>query len=123
MDWLQKGASPSDTARAILAYKGVLYKNHLAKGVAKGALTQESADAKFEQWQITKAEKIASKKNQKIQESKSEIKKRLEIEAQVNEAREKGIAEKLAKLNAKKTVEAEPEIEQEPENIEPATEG
>jgi small subunit ribosomal protein S16 len=96
--WLQKGASPSDTAKAILSYKGVLYKNHLLKGVAKGALTQEAAEVKFQQWLTEKQAKISSKINQKAQESKSEMKKRLEAEAKVKEEREEVIAKKRAKL-------------------------
>ncbi|HRS37958.1 MAG TPA: 30S ribosomal protein S16, partial [Bacteroidia bacterium] len=48
LNWLNKGAQPTDTCRAILSYKGVLYRNHLNKGVLKGALTAEQADAKFE---------------------------------------------------------------------------
>ena len=36
LDWIQKGAQPTDTARAILSFKGVLYKNHLLKGAQKG---------------------------------------------------------------------------------------
>src|SRR5436190_23522462 len=47
LGWLQKGAQPTDTARAILSYKGVHYKSHLVRGVAKGLLTQEHADAKL----------------------------------------------------------------------------
>ena len=49
-DWLMKGAQPTDTVRAILRFKGVLYRKHLQRGVAKGALTQEAADQKFEEW-------------------------------------------------------------------------
>ncbi len=45
--WLQNGAQPTDTARAILSYKGALLKNHLAGGVRKGALTEEQAEEKF----------------------------------------------------------------------------
>jgi len=48
--WLQNGAQPTDTARAILSYKGALMKNHLARGVRKGALTEELAEAKFNEW-------------------------------------------------------------------------
>ena len=54
-DWLMKGAQPTDTVRAILRFKGVLYRKHLQRGVAKGALTQEAADQKFEEW-ITEKE-------------------------------------------------------------------
>ena len=49
LDWLQKGAQPTDTCRAILSYKGVLMKKHLLGGVSKGAFTQEVAEAKFAQ--------------------------------------------------------------------------
>ena len=47
LEWLQKGAQPTDTCRAILSYKGVMYKKHLLGGVAKGAFTAEAAEAKF----------------------------------------------------------------------------
>lgn len=59
--WLGKGAQPSDTCRAILSYRGILYKHHLQGGVAKGALTQEQADAKFAKWVSEKEGKISSK--------------------------------------------------------------
>ncbi len=115
--WLQKGASPSDTAKAILSYKGILYKNHLLKGVAKGALTTEAAEAKFQLWLTEKQAKISSKVNQKAQDSKSEIKKKLEAEAKVNEEREAVIAKKRAKLLEKeeKAADAEEVAAQEPE--------
>ena len=48
--WLQNGAQPTDTARAILSYKGAMYKNHLLGGVRKGALTEEQVDEKFNAW-------------------------------------------------------------------------
>ncbi|WP_305884750.1 30S ribosomal protein S16 [Lewinella sp. JB7] len=54
-EWLMKGAQPTDTVRAILRFKGVLYRKHLMRGVAKGALSQEEADQKFEEW-ITEKE-------------------------------------------------------------------
>ena len=47
--WLKNGAQPSDTARKILSYKGVLLKRHLQIGVEKGAISQEQADVKFNQ--------------------------------------------------------------------------
>ncbi|HMX03455.1 MAG TPA: 30S ribosomal protein S16 [Chitinophagales bacterium] len=50
VDWLQKGAQPTTTVNAILRYKGVLYKKHLLRGVAKGAFTTEVADQKFDEW-------------------------------------------------------------------------
>ncbi len=49
-EWLLKGAQPTDTVRAILRAKGVMYRKHLQRGVDKGALTQEQADAKLGEW-------------------------------------------------------------------------
>jgi small subunit ribosomal protein S16 len=97
LDWLQKGAQPTDTVRAILSYKGVMYKNHLAKGVKKGAMTQEQADAKFESWQAEKLAKIASSRNEHILGLKEEKKKRLAEETRINEAKANAIAQKNAK--------------------------
>ena len=50
LNWVQTGAEMSDTARAILSYKGVLFKNHLLNGVKKGALTTEQVEEKFAEW-------------------------------------------------------------------------
>jgi small subunit ribosomal protein S16 len=61
VQWLQNGAQPTDTAKNILAYKGILLKNHLLNGVKKGALTQEEADAKFEAWVVEKEAKVDAK--------------------------------------------------------------
>ena len=60
-DWLMKGAQPTDTARAILRFKGVMYKKHLQRGVKKGALTQEQADAKLAEWIESKEAKVAAR--------------------------------------------------------------
>lgn len=57
-EWLTKGAQPTDTARAILRYKGVMYKKHLMRGVKKGALTLEQAEAKFQEWIAAKEAKV-----------------------------------------------------------------
>ncbi len=61
LHWLQVGAQPSDTAKAILSYKGVLHKDFLINGVKKGAHTLEQAEEKFTQWLETKESKITSK--------------------------------------------------------------
>ena len=64
LDWLQKGAQPTDTCRAILSYKGVMYKKHLLGGVAKGAFTETEAEARFNKWmEAEKAGKIEAKTN------------------------------------------------------------
>ena len=60
-DWLQKGAQPTDTVRAILRFKGVLYRKHLMRGVKKGALTQEQADAKYQEFVDAKEAKVAER--------------------------------------------------------------
>lgn len=67
-DWLMKGAQPTDTVRAILRFKGVMYRKHLMRGVAKGALTQEEADKKYEAWIDAKEAKIAARKEESDKE-------------------------------------------------------
>lgn len=87
VQWLQNGAQPTDTARAILSYKGAMLKNHLAGGVAKGALTEEQAEAKFKAWLDEKTSKIEAKA-EGLSKAEAEAKaKALEAEKAVNEAR------------------------------------
>lgn len=96
LDWVNKGAQPTDTARAILSYKGVLYKKHLEGGVKKGALTTEQADAKFAQWLDSKGGQIEGKKDN-LKASKEEAKKvALAAEAKKNADRAAAIALKNA---------------------------
>jgi small subunit ribosomal protein S16 len=96
LDWVNKGAEPTDTARAILSYKGVLYKKHLEGGVKKGALTAEQAEAKFAAWLESKGGQIESKKDN-LKASKSEAKKAaLAAEAKKNAERAAAIALKNA---------------------------
>jgi small subunit ribosomal protein S16 len=97
LGWLSKGAQPTETVRAILAYKGVMYKNHLLKGVAKGAMTLEQAEAKFQAWLEEKNLKISSKKNEYELSAKDLKKKRHAEEVKVNEAKAAAIAKKLQK--------------------------
>jgi small subunit ribosomal protein S16 len=94
LTWLQNGAQPTETCRAILSYKGVLYRNHLATGIRKGALTQEAADAKFEKWTQEKEGKIAKKITSLSSAASEERRKRLAAEAEVKAAKAKKIAEK-----------------------------
>jgi len=61
VQWLQNGAQPTDTARAILSYKGVMLKNHLLGGLRKGALTEEQVDEKFNAWLAEKEASVAAK--------------------------------------------------------------
>jgi small subunit ribosomal protein S16 len=75
-DWLNKGAQPTDTATAILRYKGVMYRRHLAEGVLKGALTQEAADAKYNAW-VDKKEKTIAVAVQKTADAKAAFHKQV----------------------------------------------
>ena len=96
MDWLQKGVQPTDTVRAILAYKGILYKYHLQKGVLKGALTQAQADNRFTEWLTAKEAKISARVKEREMSKKESRKHKLESEFKIKEAREKEIAKKRA---------------------------
>lgn len=96
LGWLLKGAQPTDTCRAILSYKGVMYKKHLLGGVAKGAFTEAEAEARFNKWLEAKSARIEAKTNKLSTDAKSAEKARLAAEAKVKEERAKAIAEKKA---------------------------
>ena len=98
LDWLQKGAQPTDTCRAILSYKGVLYKKHLLKGVAKGAFSEEEAEKRFQAWMEEKQARIVAKAERIKKGMEDERKKRLSEEAKVNQARAEEIAKKQSAL-------------------------
>jgi len=109
--WLQNGAQPTDTARAILSYKGALLKKHLAGGVKKGALTEEQAEEKFNTWMEEKEGKVDAKKDSLTKAQEAEKAKALEAEKEVNakreaEAREAAEAESKAAAEAAATAEA-----------------
>jgi small subunit ribosomal protein S16 len=82
LGWLQNGALPTDTCRAILSYKGVLIKKHLLEGVKKGAFDDAEATRRFEEWMKQNDAKI-------------------EAEKKINEARAARLAKRQAELNAK----------------------
>ncbi|MCK0107922.1 30S ribosomal protein S16 [Flavobacteriaceae bacterium S0825] len=87
VQWLQNGAQPTDTARAILSYKGAMLKNHLAGGVRKGALTEEEAEKKFQAWLDEKAAKVDAKKDGLAKVDAEAKAKAFEAEKAANEAR------------------------------------
>lgn len=95
LDWVMKGALPTDTTRAILSYKGVMMKKHLQIGVLKGALTQEDADKKYDEWLNQKDSKIQGKVDQLSKAKADKAKAALEAEAKVNQSR---LDARLAKL-------------------------
>lgn len=85
--WLQNGAQPSETARRILSYKGVMLKHHLLGGLRKGALTEEQVEEKFNAW-IEEKEKAVASKIAGLDKAKSEARaKALEAEKEISEKR------------------------------------
>ncbi len=96
VDWLMKGAQPSDTARAILSYKGAMYKKHLMGGVAKGAFDEEEMQKRFEAWLEDKENRIQSKVDKLAQAKEEKKKMKLEEERKISEARLKTEEEAVA---------------------------
>jgi small subunit ribosomal protein S16 len=92
LEWVGVGAEMSDTARAILSYKGVLYKNHLDKGVKKGAFTAEEADKRFEAWLNEKDAKVEAKKSGLSTAAQKAEADRLKAEKTKNEERAAALA-------------------------------
>ncbi|MBD1367334.1 30S ribosomal protein S16 [Mucilaginibacter sp. ZT4R22] len=107
LEWVNNGAQPTDTCRAILSYKGVLYKKHLEGGVKKGALTAEQAETKFAEWLDQKDSKITGKKSN-LNAAKDEARKL----ALIAEAKKKD--DKAAAIAAKNTPPAEEVAEEAP---------
>lgn len=118
LDWVNKGAQPTDTCRAILSYKGVMYKKHLEGGVKKGALTAEQAEAKFAEWLQSKEGKIEGKK-ESLTKSKDEVKKAaLAAEAKKKE----DIAAAIAAKNTPAPEVVEEEVSEETPEVEAVAE-
>ena len=111
LDWVLKGAQPTDTVRAMLSYRGILYKKHLLNGVKKGALTNEQVEERFTAWLEEKETKIQGKKDQLSADSKAAAEKALALEKEKNEARAKELAEAAAALVAEETATEEPAAE------------
>ncbi|MCL2561076.1 MAG: 30S ribosomal protein S16 [Rikenellaceae bacterium] len=98
VDWVMKGAQPTDTTRAILSYKGVMLKKHLLGGVAKGALTESEADARLEKWMNEKAGKVDAKANKLSADKAAAERARKAGEVKANEEKAKAIAAKKAAI-------------------------
>ena len=120
--WVKVGAEPSLVCRRILSYEGVLLRHHLDGGVAKGALTQEQADAKWNDWKAQRDAKVAAKvtglKNDAIAKAKASKAE----ETKVNEARAEAIARKAEELAAKLAAEKAEAEAAEAEETAPAEE-
>jgi len=125
--WLQNGAQPTDTAKAILSYKGAMLKNHLVGGVRKGALTEEQAEEKFKAWLEEKEAKIQAKKDGLSKAEADAKAEALKAEAKINEerlasAKEAEEAAIKAEADAKAEAKAAEEVVEEtaPETIDDA---
>ncbi|MBP5398535.1 MAG: 30S ribosomal protein S16 [Bacteroidales bacterium] len=105
--WLNVGAQTTIVTRRILSYEGVLLRKHLQGGVAKGALTQEQADAKFEAWKAAKDAKVSAKVSGLAKEQESKAKAAAAAEAKVNADRAEALAKKKAEAEAAAKAEAE----------------
>jgi small subunit ribosomal protein S16 len=92
--WIMNGAQPTDTVKAMLSYRGILMRKHLAIGVAKGAIKQEDADKKLADWKQGKDAKIQTKKDTLSQSKAAQAKARKEAETKVKEARAEAILKK-----------------------------
>ena len=109
VDWLQKGAQPSHTARNLLSEQGAMLKNHLINGLNKGALTEDDVNTKFEAWV-------------KEKEGKNEVLKK-KIDADAEKARAAAInAEKEVSIKRKEAAAAQAKAQEEEEAAEPTTE-
>ena len=101
LGWLQNGALPTETCRAILSYKGILIKKHLIEGVKKGAFDEAEATKRFEEWMKQNDAKVESKKSGLEKSRDDEVVKKLTAEKKVNEARAAKLSKKQADLAAK----------------------
>ncbi|MFL2571130.1 MAG: 30S ribosomal protein S16 [Parvicellaceae bacterium] len=120
LDWVMKGAQPTDTVKAMLSYRGVMYKKHLLNGVKKGALTNDQVEERFNAWLEEKENKIQGKKDQLTADAKTAADKALALEKEKNEARAKELADAAAALVAEETATEEAATEAKAE--EPAAE-
>jgi small subunit ribosomal protein S16 len=100
IEWLNNGAQPTDTVRAMLSYTGVMLRQHLSKGVAKGAFTQEEAEKRFESWIADKSGKVQSKKDRLAKEKSDSQSKALKHEREVNENRLKAMTAAAAEASS-----------------------
>lgn len=120
VEWVKNGAQPSDTVRRILSYKGVLLRRHLQIGVEKGAISQETADVRFNEWLQAKEAKINNVKSEAENNARNTRKARLEAEKKANETKAAAVAAKRqAAAEAAAAAKAEAEAA---ENAEPAAE-
>ena len=112
--WLTNGAQPTDTVKAILSYKGVLYKKHLMGGVKKGAFDMAEAERRLDNWMTEKDAKIQAKIDRLAGDADAEVKKQMAAEAKVKEQKLAAIAAKNAELAAEAKAKRDEEREEKP---------
>jgi len=100
LHWVKEGAQPTDTVRALLSYKGVMHKDHLDRGVVKGALTQDQADKKFDAWMTEKAAKVEGKKDGLAKAADADAKARLAAETEIKNKKASALLAKQSELAA-----------------------
>ncbi len=127
VNWLLKGAQPSDTARAILSYKGVMMKKHLMAGVAKGAFNEEEAEKRFAAWMENKESQVADKKSGLEKAAIAATKAGLDAEKAKSDERAAALALKNSpmledEVATKEKTEEAPVSEENPVAEEPTTE-
>lgn len=92
--WVMNGAQPTDTVKTMLSHRGILLRKHLQIGVAKGALSQEEAERKLNEWKQAKQAKVQAKNEKLTQAKQTNAKARKEAETKVKEARAEAIRKK-----------------------------
>lgn len=120
--WLMNGAQPSDTVKAVLSHRGIMLRKHLQIGVIKGAISQEQADTKLQEWLKAKTSKIESSRDKLSQNKDVVAKARKEAESKIREARAEAIRKKAIVVEAEAPAaeqpaegEAAPAEQQEPQ--------
>lgn len=109
LDWLQKGAQPTDTCRSLLSGKGVMLKKHLLEGVKKGAFSEEEAEKRFDAWLKEREAKLRSEVEKISKARQSADKEAQEREAKVNEERAAALAKKKTEASEEAVAETSDE--------------
>ncbi len=115
LTWLTDGAQPTDTARTILSYKGVMMKKHLLDGVKKGAFDEAEAEKRFEAWLSEKETKIQAKIDGLAGKAADEANTQFERETKINSERAEAIAKRKSDLAAETAAANAPKVEAEGE--------
>ena len=122
VEWMMKGAQPSDTAKSILSYKGILMKKHLLEGVRKGAFNEEEAEKRFSTWMETKNQQVADKSASVLKANETVKKTALDAEKVKNEARAVELASRNVVVTEEESTEETTEVEAEATTEEESTE-